>query len=73
MNFRITNPVTASCSVAGITLFTSLLLATPFLVIPAGILAIVARTKPVNQFSRLSPLMLALDAALLLALLTLLY
>lgn len=73
LSFLIIYGLTASCSVSGITLFTSLLLATPFLVVPAGILAIMAKTRPVNQFSGLSPLMLALDAALLLALLTLLY
>ncbi len=73
LSFLIIYGLTASCSVSGITLFMTLLMATPFFMVPAGIFAIVARTRPTNKFSRLSPLMLALNAALLLVILTLLF
>jgi len=73
LSFLIIYGLTASCSVAGITLFMTLLLATPFLIVPAGISAIVARTRPANQFNRLSSLLLALNAVLLTAIFTLLY
>jgi hypothetical protein len=73
LSFLIVYGLTASCSALGITLFTTLLMATPFLIIPTGIMAIVARTRPANRFSRLTALLLLLDAALLLTLLMLLY
>jgi len=71
MSFLIIYSVTASCSILAISLFVGLVLALPFLLIPAAFLGIKA-SRQQDPGRQLTSLLLLLDIALLLALLALL-
>ena len=71
--FLIIFGVTQSCSPAAISIFTGSVFSLPFLLLPAAVLSVKASKQSTNKFTRLSRLLLGLDASLLLALLTLLY
>ncbi len=73
LTFPIIYGVTQSCSPAAISIFTGSVISLPFLLLPAAVLAVVASKRPLIKFTRLSILLLGLDSALLLALLSLLY
>ena len=73
LSFLIIYGVTQSCSPAAVSIFTGSVLSLPLLLLPASVLSVKAPKQPVDKYTRLSRLLLGLDASLLLTLLTLLY